>query len=498
MSQKGLWGEAVGPEMAWNGKPRPTTANDRLGMKGPVDSGLLVIPPDAPLALRMTPRSFDEFLGQEELVGPGKALRQAIEGDRIPSMLFWGPPGIGKTALARLIAMQTHSVFRELSAVTSGVQDVRDVVAEAARLRREGKRTILFLDEIHRFNKAQQDALLPHVERGTIVLIGATTENPYFSVNPALLSRMRIFTFSHLREEHIETLVKRAIEDKERGLLAGKRSTSGRADSPTASGAISNAAQAPPTGEGPANKQVLSIEIEPKALEHIVGFSKGDARTALNVLEALYNVGEIRGDKVVLLADRALEITQSPQLFYDKTGDQHYDVISAFIKSMRGSDPDATVYWLARMLEAGEDPRFVARRIVICASEDVGLADSNALLVAEAAHRAAEHIGMPEARIPLVHAALYVALAPKSNSACGAIDRAIAAVREKPAYAVPPHLRGTGYKGAEKLGHGVDYKYAHNYPGHWVEQQYLPKELIGEQFFTRGEKDPGNRGRGEK
>lgn len=498
MDQKGLWGEAVRPETALGGRPHPASANDRLGMKGPVDSGLLVIPPDAPLALRMTPRSFDEFVGQEELVGPDKALRKAIEGDRIPSLLFWGPPGIGKTALARLIAMQTHSVFRELSAVTSGVQDVRDVVAEATRLRREGKRTILFLDEIHRFNKAQQDALLPHVERGTIVLIGATTENPYFSVNPALLSRMRIFTFSHLKEEHIETLLKRAIEDRERGLLAGRRSTSSQTGGPSSLGGASDAAQALRAGDSLVSEQVLSVEIEPKALEHIVSFCKGDARVALNVLEALYNVGEVRGDKIVLLADRALEITQSPQLFYDKTGDQHYDVISAFIKSMRGSDPDATVYWLARMLEAGEDPRFVARRIVICASEDVGLADSNALVVAEAAFRAVEHIGMPEARIPLAHAALYVALAPKSNSAWLAIDKATTAVREKPAYAVPLHLRGTGYKGAEKLGHGLDYKYAHNYPGHWVEQQYLPKELTGERFFERGEKDPANRGRGEK
>ena len=484
MSQKGLWGEVDRSDLDKRGAG---SANDRLGMKGPVDSGLLVIPLDAPLALRMTPRSFDEFVGQEELVGPGKALRKAIEGDRIPSMLFWGPPGIGKTALARLIAMQTHSVFRELSAVTSGVQDVREVVAEATRLRREGKRTILFLDEIHRFNKAQQDALLPHAERGTIVLIGATTENPYFSVNPALLSRMRIFTFSHLSQEHIEALVKRAIEDKDRGLLAGKRQVGG----------VEAAGSVAPTTQADADPQPSSVEIEEKAREHIVGFSKGDARVALNVLEALYNVGEIRGDKVFLPADRALEITQSPQLFYDKLGDQHYDIISAFIKSMRGSDPDAAVYWLARMLESGEDPRFVARRIVICASEDVGLADPMALVVAESAFRASEHIGMPEARIPLAHAAIYVALAPKSNSACGAIDKAIAEVREKPAYPVPPHLLGTGYSGAEKLGHGVGYMYAHDYPGHWVEQQYLPKELTGQRFYERGEKDPGNRGRGQ-
>jgi len=480
MSQMGLWGK---PEQGGDRRPsarRPGAPGSERGFagadsgrRGPgsagrsdlIAGGLLVIPPDAPLALRMTPRSFDEFVGQEELVGPGKALRAAIEGDRIPSMLFWGPPGIGKTALARLVAMQTHSVFREMSAVTAGVQDVRDVVAEATRLRREGKRTILFLDEIHRFNKAQQDALLPHVEKGTIILIGATTENPYFSVNPSLLSRMRIFTFSHLSPEHIETIVKRAIEDKERGLLAAV----------------------------PTSPHLTSIEIEDKALKHIVGFSKGDARVALNVLEALYNVGDIRGDKVFLPLDKALEITQSPQLFYDKLGDQHYDIISAFIKSMRGSDADAVVYWLARMLEAGEDPRFVARRIVICAAEDVGLADPLALVVAEAAFRASEHIGMPEARIPLAEAALYVALAPKSNSAYLAIDKAIADVREKPAYPVPVHLRGTGYSGAEKLGHGVGYKYPHDYPGHWVEQQYLPVELVGQVYHRLSENDNAKR-----
>ncbi|MGI6632787.1 MAG: replication-associated recombination protein A [Bacillota bacterium] len=453
MSQMGLFGD------------RDVGAGAK-GSNNPVASELISIPPDAPLALRMTPKSFDEFVGQEEVVGPGKALRKAIEGDRIPSMLFWGPPGTGKTGLARLVAMTTKSAFRELSAVTSGVQDVRNVVHEASRLRREGKRLILFLDEIHRFNKAQQDALLPHVERGTIVLIGATTENPYFSINPALLSRMRIFSFSHLEPRHIEEIIRRAADNEERGLLAGR------------------------TGREP-----LEVVLPPDLLEHIVSFSKGDARVALNLLEAVYNVAEVKDGKAVLSLQRALEITQSPQLFYDKLGDQHYDVISAFIKSMRGSDPDAAVYWLARMLESGEDPRFVARRIVICASEDVGLADPMALVVAESAFRASQHIGMPEARIPLAHAAIYVALAPKSNSACKAIDEAIAAVREQPAYAVPPHLRGTGYSGAEKLGHGAGYKYAHDYPGHWVDQQYLPNELADTRFYEQGENDPVNRGR---
>lgn len=474
MGQMGLWGKVEGGAGSAEHKSLSTGAAESLT----AGNGLLAIPPGAPLALRMTPRTFDEFVGQEELVGPGKALRRAIEGDRIPSMLFWGPPGTGKTALARLIAVKTQSVFRELSAVTSGVQDVRGVVAEATLNRRRGKPTILFLDEIHRFNKAQQDALLPHVERGTIVLIGATTENPYFSVNPALLSRMRIFAFGHLSHEHVRDIVRRAMGDKDRGLGAGKTET-----------------LEPETGVQMTSRPQV-IEIEDEALAHIVGFSKGDARVALNVLEALYNVGDVRKEKVFLPLDKALEITQSPQLFYDRLGDQHYDVISAFIKSMRGSDPDATVYWLARMLEAGEDPRFVARRIVICASEDVGLADPLALLVSEAAFRASEHIGMPEARIPLAHAALYVALAPKSNSACQAVDKAIAKVREEPAYPVPSHLRGTGYSGAERLGHGTGYKYAHDYPGHWVEQRYLPAELTGERLYAEGENDPGNRGRG--
>lgn len=476
MSQMGLFGKVEEDRRtAGNAGSKEAVEHPGRGQAGEEVSDLLVIPPDAPLALRMTPRSFDEFVGQEDVVGPGKALRKAIEGDRIPSMLFWGPPGTGKTCLARLVAMKTKSVFRELSAVTSGVQDVRNVVAEARKNRERGKRTILFLDEIHRFNKAQQDALLPHVEKGTIALIGATTENPYFAVNPALLSRMQIFSFKHLEPRHIEEIVKRAVEDSERGLAAGG---TGEADP-----------------EGEAGERV---QLGTGVLEHIVTFSKGDGRVALNLLEALYNVSkaqEGQDGKVVLTLERALEITQSPRLFYDKVGDQHYDIISAFIKSMRGSDPDATVYWLARMLESGEDPRFVARRIVICASEDVGLADPMALLVAEAAFRASEHIGMPEAQIPLAHAALYVALAPKSNSAWAALDAAIGAVREKPAYPVPPHLRGTGYSGAQKLGHGVGYKYAHNYPGHWVDQQYLPDELQGTTFYKKGEHDIENRGR---
>lgn len=439
MNQRGLWEDSSFPDA----KRKERTPASSLG-----------IPEDAPLAFRMTPCTFDEFVGQEELVGPGKALRKSIEDDRIPSVLFWGPPGTGKTALARLIALQTKSAFTELSAVTSGVQDVRNAVLLAEHNRLGGKRTILFLDEIHRFNKAQQDALLPHVEKGTLVLIGATTENPYFAVNAALLSRMRIFKFDHLSPYHIETILDRALKDC-RG-LAGQ------------------------------------AEIEEDAVKHIVQFSGGDARTALNLLEALYFASSAEDGKRSLTLEKALEISQSPALFYDKTGDQHYDIISAYIKSMRGSDPDAAVYWLARMLEAGEDPRYVARRLVICAAEDVGNADPVALLLAEAAFRACEHLGMPEARIPLAQATIYVALAPKSNSAYLAIELAIADVREKPAYPVPVHLRGTGYAGAEELGHGAGYVYPHDYPGGKVNQEYLPTELKGRIYYRPPEQEsPG-------
>ncbi len=462
MSQKGLWdsqdqGLGNRPDAAGIANSRGLRSNEAAA--GP-NVGLKP-PPGAPLALRMTPTDFNEFFGQEELMGPGKALRKMVEEDKIVSMLFWGPPGTGKTALARLIASKTRSYFKELSAVTSGVQDVRQVVAFAKEARKAGRRTILFLDEIHRFTKAQQDALLPHVENGTITLIGATTENPYFSVNSALLSRMRVFRFEHLAPSDIRTMLERALSDHERGIAAGEKGS----------------------GKSPV------IEVEDKALEHIVGYSKGDGRTALNVLEAMYNAGDVIDGKKVLTLEKALEVTQSPVLFYDKTGDQHYDIISAYIKSMRGSHPDAALYWLARMLYSGEDPRYVARRLVICASEDVGLADPMALVLAESAFRAAEHLGMPEARIPLAQATVYVALAPKSNSAYLAVDRALQDVKERPAYPVPAHLRGTGYYGAQKLGHGDGYLYPHDYPKHYVEQQYLPKELQGTRYFQPSEND---------
>jgi putative ATPase len=475
MKQKGLWddenakkeidrdlGDTTKPEKGGGRKVRPT---DEFG----------VIPEGAPLALRMTPMDFEEFLGQEELMGPGKPLRRMIEEDRISSMLFWGPPGTGKTALARLIASKTHSYFKELSAVTSGVKDVREVVEFAREARKMGRKTILFLDEIHRFTKAQQDALLPHVENGTLILIGATTENPYFSVNSPLLSRMRIFKFEPLLPSHIETLLMRAITDRKRGLFAGNS---------VAESKLQAEAEITPQGI-----QTDYLIIENGVIDHIVRYCKGDARVALNVLEAVYNISDVADGKKILTLEKTMDVTQSPTLIYDKTGDQHYDIISAYIKSMRGSDPDAAVYWLARMLEAGEDPRYVARRLVICAAEDVGLADPMALVIAESAFRASEHLGMPEVRIPLAEATVYVCLAPKSNSAYLAIERALADVREKPTYAVPLPLRGTGYYGAEELGHGDGYLYPHDYPGHYVQQQYLPDELVGVKYFEPAETD---------
>lgn len=475
MKQKGLWGdEGSKKEIRKDLGVTSQSEKDVDSEIRPMDE-FGFVPEGAPLALRMTPRSFDEFLGQEELMGFGKPLRRMIEEDRISSMLFWGPPGTGKTALARLIALQTRSYFKELSAVTSGVREVRDVVAFAKESRKMGRRTILFLDEIHRFTKAQQDALLPHVENGTIILIGATTENPYFSVNSPLLSRMRVFRFEPLLPSHIETLLVRAITDRNRGLLAGDSSPEDRAET-----------ELEITKEG---IETDYLKIESGVIDHIVRYCKGDARVALNVLEAVWNISETSGGKRVLTLRRTLDVTQSPTLTYDKTGDQHYDIISAYIKSMRGSDPDAAVYWLARMLEAGEDPRYVARRLVICAAEDVGLADPMVLVIAESAFRASEHLGMPEVRIPLAEATVYVCLAPKSNSAYLAIERALADVRDKPPYAVPLPLRGTGYYGAEALGHGNGYLYPHDYPGHYVEQQYLPDELVGVKYFEPAETD---------
>ena len=404
---------------------------------------------NAPLADRMRPKDLDAFLGQEDIVGPGKVLRRAIETDRVPSMIFWGPPGSGKTTLARIIARRTHAHFEQVSAVTSGVADLRRIVSEAKdRLGMYRRKTILFIDEIHRFNKAQQDALLPHVEDGTLTLIGATTENPYFGVNPALVSRTRIYKLQPLTDDEIRTLVKRALEDKESGL-----------------------------GD-------LDLELEDDALAHIVMVSAGDSRVALNALELAADLalpGE-SGRRRITVKDSIDAIQQRP-VTYDKDGDQHYDTVSAFIKSMRGTDPDAALYWMAKMIYAGEDPRFIARRIVICAAEDVGCADPMALCVAMAAAQAAEYVGLPEARIPLAEAAIYVACAPKSNSAL-AIDSALKDMEEGPPGQVPLHLRDTNYRGAARFGHGLGYKYPHEFAGHYVEQAYLPEALQGRHYYS--------------
>ncbi|HHY11470.1 MAG TPA: replication-associated recombination protein A [Firmicutes bacterium] len=494
MSQKGLWDNQPGGQKP--GVTEPLTS--KLGRSGQVQPGVPAgtggirhVPPGAPLALRMTPLDFDEYLGQEELMGSGKPLRRMVEGDKLISMIFWGPPGTGKTALARLIASKTLSYFKELSAVASGVQDVRKVVSFALEARKAGRKTILFLDEIHRFTKAQQDVLLPYVENGTLILIGATTENPYFSVNSALLSRMRIFRFEHLSPSQIRTLLERAISDPARGLLFGDMQS--EAEGQPEDTHVLEGEEAPIAS----GWHESWLTIEDKVIDHIVAYSKGDGRTALNVLEALYYASNAVDGKKVLALEKAMEITQSPVGLYDKTGDWHYDIISAYIKSMRGSDPDAALYWLARMVHSGEDPRYIARRLVICASEDVGMADPMALVLAESAFRASEHLGMPEARIPLAQATVYVALAPKSNSAYLAIDRALQDVKEKPAYPVPLHLRGTGYQGARKLGHGDGYLYPHDYPGHHVEQQYLPGQIKDAKYYKPSENDksPGLPGR---
>jgi putative ATPase len=407
---------------------------------------------EAPLAMRMRPRELEEFVGQDAVVGEGTYLRRAIEEDRLQTAIFWGPPGSGKTTLAAIIANLSRAHFQQISAVTSGVAEVRKLIQEAEdRLGMQGHRTILFIDEIHRFNKAQQDALLPAVEHGTIVLIGATTENPYFEVNSALVSRSKIFRLAPLSEEEIRNVVERALTDRERGLAA------------------------------------LELVIEDEALEHIVGMAGGDARVALNTLEATALLAaEVDGERRVDL-NMAEEAAQRKALLYDKSGDSHYDTVSAFIKSMRGSDPHAAVYWLSRMLYAGEDPRFIARRMVIFASEDIGLADSRALMVANAAAQAVEFVGLPECRLNLAHAVLYLALAPKSNSATRAIGAAAAEVEKGLTPSVPTHLRDSSYRGAKALGHGGGYLYPHDFPGNFVPQTYLPEGLERSEFYSPGD-----------
>lgn len=412
-------------------------------------------PGAAPLAARMRPRSLEEFVGQEHLVGPGRILRRLVDSGELASVVLYGPPGTGKTTLARILAQSARAHFETLNAVTSGAADIRRVAQEAHdRLRFHRQRTVVFVDETHRFNRAQQDLLLPHVEDGTLVLVGATTENPFFALNSTLVSRVRILRLEPLSPEEIRRIVQRALQDSERGL--------GR----------------------------LAVELDPQALEHLVHACGGDARVALNALEVAVTTTAPGPDGVRRVGlEAVVEALQRPVLRYDREGDQHYDTVSAFIKSMRGSDPDAAVYWLVRMLEAGEDPRFVARRMVIHAAEDVGLADPTALLVATAAAHAVEYVGMPEAQIPLAEAAIYIACAPKSNAVVRALARAREDVRTHTPEPVPAHLRDSSYPGAVRLGHGQGYRYPHDYPGGFVEQDYLPEGLRGRVYY-----EPTDRG----
>jgi len=404
---------------------------------------------EAPLAARMRPRSLDEFIGQEHIVGPGKLLRRAIESDRLfSSIILWGPPGSGKTTLARIIANTTRSHFETISAVLAGKAELRQVIEGALQGRKyHGQRTILFVDEVHRWNKAQQDALLPHVEDGTITLIGATTENPYFEVIGALVSRSRIFQLKPLSEQQIRQVIQGALEDPERGY--GRR----------------------------------KVRLDEEALEHLVRVAGGDARNALNALELAVESTPPGPDGVIhITLEVAQDSIQRRALLYDKDGDVHYDTISAFIKSVRGSDPDAALYWLAKMLYAGEDPRFILRRLLILAGEDIGMADPMGLVVAAAAAQAFEYVGLPEGVYPLIEATLYLATAPKSNSAM-AYFKAYKLLEERGIAQVPDHLKDAS-RDAAALGHGEGYQYPHNFPDHHVGQQYLPEGLLGVRFYS--------------
>jgi putative ATPase len=409
--------------------------------------------PQAPLAARMRPQSFDDFVGQEHVVGEGKVLRRSIESDHLPSMVLWGPPGSGKTTLAEIIANSTRAKFVPISAVSAGVADLRRIVETARKLQSfNGQRTVLFIDEIHRFNKGQQDAVLPYVENGTITLIGATTENPSFQVNAALLSRSRVFRLEQLGEPQLMSLLRRALCDDERGL--------------------GNA----------------GVKIEDDTLEKLVRLSGGDARVALNALELAVQSSPRGADGTRAVSIETIEdAMQRPALLYDRTGDMHFDLISAFIKSVRGSDPDAAVYWLARMLEAGEDPLFVARRMVILAAEDIGLADPQALVLSIACQQAVHFIGMPEGYLPMTECALYLATAPKSNSAITTYGRAQADVAGHLNEPVPLHLRNAVTGLGRDEGFGEGYRYAHDYPEHYVEQQYLPDNLQGRRYYEPSE-----------
>lgn len=404
---------------------------------------------ESPLAARMRPRTLEEVVGQEHIIGRDKLLYRAIKADKISSVIFYGPPGTGKTTLAKVIANTTSAEFTQINATVAGKKDMEEVVAKAKDLQgMYGKRTILFIDEIHRFNKSQQDYLLPFVEDGTVILIGATTENPYFEVNGALISRSIIFELKPIPKEAIKELLKKSVYDAQRGMGA------------------------------------YNAVIEEDALDFLADISGGDARHALNAIELGVMTTERSQDgRIHITLDVAQECIQKRAVRYDKNGDNHYDTISAFIKSMRGSDADAAVYYLARMLYAGESVTFIARRIMICAAEDVGNADPNALVVATNASMAVERIGMPEAQIILAQAAAYVACAPKSNASCVAIQEALREVESTGNLPIPTHLQDAHYKGAARLGHGTGYQYAHDYPNHYVEQQYLPYELSGKEFY---------------
>ena len=408
---------------------------------------------ESPLASRMRPTTLDEVVGQKHIIGKDKLLYRAIKADKLGSVIFYGPPGTGKTTLAKVIANTTSARFEQINATVAGKKDMEEIVKNAKdSIGMYGQKTILFVDEIHRFNKSQQDYLLPFVEDGTITLIGATTENPYFEVNNALLSRSRIFELKPLEKQDIRELVMRAVYDTEKGM------------------------------------GTYSADITDEAADFLADVANGDARAALNAVElGILTTDKSDDGKIHITIDVAAECIQKRVVRYDHDGDNHYDTISAFIKSMRGSDPDAAVYYLARMLYAGEDVKFIARRIMICASEDVGNADPNALVVAVSAAQAVERIGMPESQIILSQAAAYVATAPKSNAAYMGIAKAMKTVADTRTMPVPAHLQGRHYKGAEKLGHGLGYKYAHDYPNHYVTQQYLPDGMEGMRFYEPSE-----------
>ena len=403
----------------------------------------------APLADRIRPEKIEDFIGQEHIVGKNKLLYRIIKADKMTSIILYGPPGTGKTTLAKIISKTTNLNFEKINAVTSGIKDIREIIEKAKEiLGMNNKRTILFIDEIHRFNKTQQDALLPYVENGTLILIGATTENPYFEVNKALISRSMVFKLNPLGKEEIIKLINRGISDNGKGL------------------------------------GMFNVKIDDDTINYLANRSNGDGRTALNTLELAVTTTQINEDGYIEINVEVInDCIQRRNVRYEKNGDEHYDTISAFIKSMRGSDPDATLHYLAKMIYSGEDPKYIGRRIIICASEDVGNADPNALAVAVNAFKSLEIIGMPEGRIPLAQAAIYVACAPKSNSCYNGINKALEDIEKNIIEEVPIHLRDRSYQGSKQLGNGTEYKYPHNYEGNYIEQEYLPNNLIGVKYY---------------